>query len=190
MSGASSRRRRRKSGNPNLISVKESRKRWDAPVITLNRVPAVAIMERLKRCENRPFALVSRNYDHSHVPIGIHIKKSESKRQVVQYLKDNALFKRQLLAGNSKYHGLTPEEFYAQTQNLVGKIIGYIRCDQHRDVKWNYPHDGYPRDRGHVWIIYDAFQFRHALSGFNGGQTWRYINDSNLLNKYMQSLPV
>ena len=174
-----------------MLSRGESLSIWPGPVITLDRCPALAILEGVKHCENRPFNIKGRHgYNMEDIPIGIHIKKNESKTKVVKFLNQHPIYKTQLLCGGGEYSGMTPGEFYVKTCRFAGKIVGFMRCDNHPDPDINYVHASYPVNRGFIWYIHEVFQFRYPIGGFQGGQTWKYIKDRDLLIRYMRQYPV
>ena len=162
---------------------------WPGPVVTLDRVPAIAILEGVKQCENRTWSIKgSRNMEG--IPIGIHIKKKESKPKVVKFLNSHSLFKTQLLCGRTSYAGMTPEEFYVNTHKYAGQIVGYMICDTHPDPDINYGHANYPINRGHIWYIHDVFQFRYPVAGFQGAQSWQHIRHPTILQRFVRAIPV
>ena len=162
---------------------------WPAPVVSVTRVCGVAIMEGLKKCENRDIHIYGHNHDYRGIPIGLHISKTLKKPGVKDFLKKHSKFATQLF-GSGTYVGMDANAFYAATNQFHGKIVGFIMCDNVPDPDVVYTHAHYPDRRKYVWYIHQVYSFRTLIAGFQGGQSWKYFEDRRLLDAYLRQFPV
>ena len=143
-----------------LLPLATARQHWNAPVISLMRPAACAIMEGFKKVENRNTRLKNNDFNYIGLPIGIHVKK-ETKSEVLEDFKEGPKFKTELFTSKS-YRGCTVDTFFSKTQCMNGKIIGAVIFDVWPDPDATYPHFNYPIERKKHWYVQKAIPFKAA----------------------------
>ena len=154
------------------------------------RPAACAIMEGFKRVENRNTRLKNNDFNYIGLPIGIHVKK-ETKSEVLEDFKDGPKFKTELFT-SKRYRGCTEDTFFSKTQCMNGKIIGAIIFDVWPDPDVTYPHYNYPIERKKHWYVQKVIPFKadEWISGFAGGQNWKFMRSSSIISRFIKQLPV
>ena len=94
-----------------------AKERWDAPVISLMRAAACALMEGVKKVENRGIRLKNNDYNRIGLPIGIHVKQ-QGKSAVVRNFSGKSNKFRTGLFTSGTHRGMDENTFYRATQNM------------------------------------------------------------------------
>ena len=171
------------------ITTEEAQSIFPGVVLTIRRPQVDLIFDGLKKCENRHWNVCGRKHDYRDIPIAVHVSSTQSMSEVRKAIKDNPLWKKQLLV-QSRFKGMTVEEYIAASNEQCGKIIGFIKCDDFPDPDVKYYHKHYPKRMSHVWYIHDYYLFRSPIAGCKGAQTWKVWRYKAGLLALLRQIPV